>query len=154
MGDHVRFWSKVRKTDTCWIWTSAIIPSGYGTFWIDGGTQYAHRLAYEWVVGPIAPGLQLDHLCRVRECVRPDHLEPVTGRVNILRGVGPAAINARKTHCPQGHPLSGDNLYARVDRHGSRLRTCIKCVNARGRRYRCRKRKDPATRVETPGPEV
>ena len=151
MDVRVRFWAKVRKTATCWIWTSAIIRSGYGTFWIDGGMQYAHRLSYEWTIGPIPPGLQLDHLCRVRECVNPSHLEPVTNRENILRGFGFAALNARKTHRPQRHPLSGDNLYVRIDQHGSRLRTCRVCVNARGRRYR--KRKDSTTAVESPGPE-
>lgn len=69
----------------------------------------AHRVAYEMLVGPIPDGMQLDHLCRNRCCVNPEHLEPVTCRENLMRGTGHAARNAAKTHCPQGHPYDDEN---------------------------------------------
>lgn len=85
-----RFWMKVDRTDTCWLWTASKTRNGYGMFGvsIDGKvtTSPAHRWAYEMLVGPIPTGLQIDHLCRVRHCVNPAHLEPVTGTQNIRRG--------------------------------------------------------------------
>src|ERR1035437_6893898 len=103
-----RFWAKVDKTEDCWNWTAHTDGMGYGQLakpGQHGGLVVAHRFAYELLVGPIPEGLQLDHLCRNRACVNPDHLEPVTRRVNILRGVGFGAVNAKKTECPRGHPL-------------------------------------------------
>jgi hypothetical protein len=118
-----RFWSRVEKTSTCWNWTDWIRQDGYGRFFVDGKTKYAHRVAYELLKGPIPTGLTLDHLCRNRKCVNPDHLEAVTNKANILRGKAPQAKNARKTHCKKGHPLSGDNLY--INPKGERnCRTC------------------------------
>ena len=105
-----RFWAKVNKTDTCWLWTAAA-PNGYGQIGAGGKTLRAHRVAYEMLVGPIPEGLQLDHLCRVTLCVNPNHLEPVTNRENVLRGESPLAKKARQTECLRGHPLSGANLY-------------------------------------------
>lgn len=70
----------------------------------------SHRIVYEALIGQIPSGMVLDHLCRVRNCVNPQHLEPVTNRANILRGNTPSAENARKTHCQNGHLLAGDNL--------------------------------------------
>jgi hypothetical protein len=102
-----RFWERVEKTDTCWLWTGGLDKDGYGWTYPNGKTRRAHAVAYELVVGPVPDGLQLDHLCRVRHCVNPDHLEPVTRRENILRGVGPTAINARRNTCPKGHPIDG-----------------------------------------------
>lgn len=110
-----RFWEKVDKDGPagCWIWTGAIGNKGYGHITVRRpgfrSTLDAHRLAYEFVVGEIPPGLQLDHLCRVRRCVNPAHLDPVTRKENILRGVGPTAVNARKTHCKRGHPFDEEN---------------------------------------------
>ena len=81
------FWSRVEKTaDGCWLWTSTIVWNGYGQFRIDNRRVYAHRFAYEQVNGTIPAGLDLDHLCRVRRCVNPAHLEPVTRRENLRRG--------------------------------------------------------------------
>lgn len=103
-----RFWPKVRKTETCWLWEASTDASGYGQFRVlprPAGPTKAHRFAYEQIVGPIPDGLELDHLCRVRNCVNPDHLEPVPGAVNTLRGYGAPAKNARKTHCIRGHEL-------------------------------------------------
>lgn len=81
-----RFWSKVEKTDSCWLWRGAAAGGGYGHLLVDGRFVQAHRYAYETLIGPIPEGLELDHLCRVRRCVRPEHLEPVTRGENIRRG--------------------------------------------------------------------
>jgi hypothetical protein len=96
----------------CWIWQGNKSPKGYGVMYFDGRPMVrAHQVAYQLIVGPIPNGLQLDHLCRNPSCVNPKHLEPVTCKENVLRGIGVTAINARKTHCPKGHSLSGENLY-------------------------------------------
>jgi len=93
----------------CWYWKGALTRGGYGTYStvIDGVRRQVlvHRLAYELRNGRIGSGLQIDHLCRVRHCVNPKHMEPVTPRVNTLRGKTPAATNAAKTHCVRGHAL-------------------------------------------------
>lgn len=118
--------SLVEKIDftrgECWEWTGGRQHDGYGWVWTGARPGYAHRVVYEWLVGPVPEGLELDHLCRNRTCVNPDHLEPVTRRENILRGEGITAQQARQTHCKRGHPLSGDNLY----RHGGH-RKCRAC---------------------------
>ncbi len=105
----VRFWAKVEFTDTCWLWKT-FRWHGYGQFW-EGKNIPAHRYAYEFCVGPVPEGLQLDHLCRVRYCVNPDHLEAVTSRVNLLRGEGTSAKHARQTHCIHGHEFNEENTY-------------------------------------------
>lgn len=111
-----RFWAKVDKTETCWLWTAGRNRDGYGLFSSQrGGQRSAHRIAYEWERGPIPDGLQIDHLCRVTSCVNPAHLEAVTGRVNMLRGFAPPAINARKTHCINGHEFTPENTFGRSD---------------------------------------
>ncbi len=91
----------------CIIWTGHIDKDGYGKV----GNVRAHRIAYENVCGPIPVGLTIDHLCRVRACVNPDHLEAVTRRENTIRGNGPSALNARKTACVNGHPFDEANTY-------------------------------------------
>jgi len=132
--DVERFWVKVDRSgpDGCWVWTAARV-TGYGRFRLAGKQVGAHRLAYELLVGPIPDGLTIDHLCRNRACVNPSHLEPVTGRVNTLRGFAPPARNATKTHCLAGHPFEGDNLRftSRVERI---CRTCRNEHSARRRR--------------------
>ena len=119
-----RFWEKVDKTDTCWLWTAYRCPLGYGRINVTSGAapQLAHRIAYELCVGPIPDGLELDHLCRVPSCVNPAHLEPVTRRENVLRGIAPAAQYARRTHCAKGHPFDDEN----TGWHGGgrRCKTC------------------------------
>jgi hypothetical protein len=91
-----RWMSKVDKTDTCWLWTAAKTPRGYGQFWHDGQMRPAYRVGYELLVGPVPEGVELDHLCRVPACVNPDHLDPVTHQVNMQRAPQP-------TLCPRGH---------------------------------------------------
>ena len=134
MSEVQRFLSKIefRSGSACWWWKARQVGSGYGGFYAGGRNIRAHRWAYERWRGTIPAGLQLDHLCRNRLCVRPAHLEIVTNRVNVLRGIGPTAQNARKTHCPQGHQYSGSNLY--VSPEG--WRCCRACHSARSlRRY-------------------
>lgn len=118
-----RFWSKVERTESCWLWIGSRNPSGYGILSIRSAPGRrtcvgAHRVAWELLVGPIAKGLEIDHLCRVRHCVNPAHLEPVTRQENMRRGE-----RATRSHCIRGHALSGANLY--VSPGGQRgCRTC------------------------------
>ena len=107
----------------CWLWTGHITHLGYGALKTASKTWKAHRLVYTLLKGAVPPGLELDHLCRTRSCVNPEHLEPVTHRENIMRGEGLAANCARKTHCKNGHPLSGSNCRVRPD-GGRRCLTC------------------------------
>lgn len=142
-----RFLAKVEKTETCWLWRGYIAPNGYGQIGMSNPrrVEYAHRAAYELLVGPIPEGMQLDHLCRTRACVRPDHLEPVTQRENLLRGEGVTAAHARKTHCPKGHEYDAVHDGRRACRTCAREREAAKlrdpeqrgAINARRRtRYR------------------
>lgn len=118
-----RFVAKIEQVGECWIWRGKLNGNGYGAASFGGDNWLAHRLAYELFVGPIPDGLTIDHLCRVRACVRaPLHLEPVTLKENILRSDGACALKARQAHCKNGHPLSGDNL-----RPNRRSRDCVLC---------------------------
>lgn len=125
-----RFWKKVNKTDTCWLWTGYIGPLGYGRFYMDSRTLQAHRASFILSGRQIPHGLDLDHLCRVRSCVRPDHLEPVTRGENSRRSpFTVTSIHLSRTHCPHGHEYAGENLY--VDPRG--FRGCRACHRERER---------------------
>lgn len=124
----LRFWSKVYADPSgCWIWDGARHPLGYGNFNIGGGKyQGAHRACFEALVGVVAPGFELDHLCRVPPCVNPLHVESVTHRVNVLRGAAPKARAWRENICLRGHSLITYG-YVRKDRAGRRQ--CKLCRN-------------------------
>jgi hypothetical protein len=110
----------------CWLWQRYRNRHGYGRVTVPGdGNRFAHRVVYAQLIGPIPPGLTLDHLCRNRACCRPDHLEPVTQRVNNLRGATLTADNASRTHCPEGHELAPGNLVPSHLRRG--MRKCATC---------------------------
>lgn len=111
-----------------WLWKRAIDPTGYGRFSVDGRMLYAHRWAYGFFVEPIPEGRQIDHLCRVRHCVYPPHLEVVTQQENLRRGG-----NAAKTHCIHGHEFSAENTYVNPDGRRS-CRACRRDALARHRR--------------------
>lgn len=129
----IRFWAKVDVTESCWLWTGSRTGFGYGNFYaVPGSPVPAHRMAYELMIGPIPPGLQLDHLCRVRACVNPDHLEPVTKDENNRRGFSPTAQNARKTHCSHGHEFTPENTYTPPKRPTHRY--CRECSRIRKRK--------------------
>jgi len=127
-----RFWPKVERTDTCWLWLGSISNYGYGSIWAYGRNVRVHRWAYEHFVGPIPDGLVIDHLCRVRHCVNPAHMEVVTNAENLRRQV-PCAEKPwlRKTHCKRGHELVGDNVY--ITPRGTRH--CRPCQRKRNRDY-------------------
>jgi len=126
-----RFLKKIKVLDNgCWQWIGGTNDRGYGRFTYKGKLQPPHRFIYEYYYGSICPDLTIDHLCRNRACCNPIHLEQVTLKENILRGTSFSAINARKTHCPQGHELTGDNLYVWRDE-----RRCVECSRIRCKEY-------------------
>lgn len=139
-----RFWPRVDQhgpvpaerpdLGPCWIWQGRPSREGYGRIGLDGGrhapVMLVHRFVYELLVGPIPDGLTLDHLCRVRLCVNPAHLEPVTRGENVMRGVGFAPENARKTHCPHGHEYDVANTW--ISPKG--YRNCRACNREKARR--------------------
>lgn len=121
-----RFWQKVTKTDSCWLWTGAKGPNGYGYFGSGNGqSKLAHRFSWESIRAPIPEGAELDHLCRVRACVNPSHLEPVTHTENVRRGLAGSMV----THCKRGHEHNEENT---VLHHG--WRECRICNNERRRK--------------------
>jgi hypothetical protein len=130
-----RFWSKVDKTSTCWLWNGHKFRDGYGGFQLDGKNQRAHRLAWQWLRGSIEPGMVLDHLCRVRNCVNPDHMEVVTNRENTRRGIGPSAVAARRISCVHGHPFDEANTI-----QTSHQRVCRECRRQISQRRRDRQK--------------
>lgn len=119
--DMARFWSFVDKTGPCWVWTGLLDNSGYGVFSFRGRSVKAHRFIYERECRVIMH--TIDHLCGVARCVNPQHMEDVTIRVNVLRGNGRAAVQARQTKCYRGHDLVDVNVAPSSDGR----RRCKKC---------------------------
>lgn len=123
-----RAWARVDTAGDCWLWLGPLQGDGYGKVPVRHScTAVAHRFFYEHLVGPIPDGLQLDHLCRVRICVRPDHLEPVSIRENSLRSDSFAARHARQEGCKRGHPFDEANTYLRRNARGGLSRVCRRC---------------------------
>lgn len=126
----------IQKTEDCWLWLGKPASTGYGQIGYGARktriVRNPHRVIYELLVGDIPEGLQLDHLCRNRLCVNPNHLEPVTQKENLLRGDTIPAKNKAKTHCIRGHEFTEENTY----RYGSNQRRCKTCVNVRKKQNR------------------
>ena len=126
---HMRtFWAKVDVADStgCWEWTGKKNHKGYGYIYLEGGLKRAPRFAYEAFVGPIPDGLHIDHLCRNRACVRPDHPEPVTSGENPRR--------AMRSHCVNGHPFNEENTWMHKGK-----RYCRECRRRRNREQQRKK---------------
>ena len=135
-----RFWEKVNKNGPipsqrpdlgpCWQWIGSIQGTGYGDIFVEslgnGRTfkKLAHRLSYEMNIGQIPDGLELDHLCRNRGCVNPQHLEPVTRKVNSLRGDHPISVAIRSGYCRKGHEMTPENTYTYPNGRTHRCRAC------------------------------
>lgn len=146
----LRFFSKIVidplvtfQGTPCWIWSAYKDKLGYGCFRRDGVRAsrifLAHVVAYEMFVSVLSSDLEIDHLCRRSSCCNPIHLEAVTHQVNVLRGIGPTAINAKKTHCHKGHEFTPENTY--YAKHRTE-RKCRACWNAKQRAREARMPRD------------
>lgn len=137
-NDHIHAFRQRYKISAsgCWEWQGTKDRDGYGRLYTYENSKYlAHRWIYERLFGAIPHGMHIDHLCRNRCCVNPEHLEVVTPRENALRGETHSARNLAKTHCASGHELAGENLY--VDNRG--WRGCRACRRQAVARYSARK---------------
>jgi hypothetical protein len=150
-----RFWEKVDfngpapeyrpDLGPCWLWTAQTNQAGYGRFHVSRSgpgpiTHQAHRVAYRWLIGEPPKGLVLDHLCRVRNCVNPRHLEPVTDHENSLRGVNPKMVAHLEDRCTRGHPFDGANTLWRKNGY----RECRACRKEAKRRWMDRQKASSA----------
>lgn len=121
-----RFWSRVRKTSSCWHWVGGCNVGGYGMFCLDGRDHLAHRLAYEDAASPIPNGFQVHHTCRNKGCVNPKHLQAMSRAEHMAQPDSSQAINAAKTHCPRGHEYTKANTRLKKWR-GTVSRACGQC---------------------------
>ena len=145
-GIHEKLLPRIIRSKGCWKWKGTISKFGYSTFKFKGKLYKVHRALYELEVRKVPKGKVLDNLCRNRACVSPSHLEEVTTRENVLRGNGHTALNARKTHCNHGHPLTKENIYDYRGMKGKEGwgRKCITCIRARGKEWIERKKLNSA----------
>lgn len=132
----VRFWEKVKKQESCWEWLGYKTPLGYGYFYLEGRLIPAHRFSYIEENGEPTPGHDIDHLCRNPSCVNPAHLEAVTHRENVMRGMAPIVGRnnhwSKRTHCINGHLFDAANT--KIDRDGHRV--CKACRRLRDKKRR------------------
>jgi hypothetical protein len=117
-----KFFAKIKHSSGCWLWAGYINKKGYGQLGFEGKICRAHRVSYEFFVGPLIQGLVIDHLCNNPSCVNPFHLNQTTNKENVARGTSPTAQNKRKKVCLKGHPLIEENVYKEGDG-----RKCITC---------------------------
>ncbi len=138
----LRFWSKVLKGPGCWRWLASKNGGGYGRIKVKGRLLMAHRVSYELAFGPIPEGYQVDHVrsrgCLFPDCVNPAHLEAVTPGENTRRS-GAWEWQRSKTHCPQGHPYLGANLYVNPNSGKRACQACHRVNSASGQRRRRRR---------------
>lgn len=125
------------ETNGCWTWTGTRTTSGYGLLSVNAKLLLVHRLAYQTLVREIPPGMHLDHLCRNRACINPKHLDVVTNRENVMRGMSPSAVIRRQGICKNGHEMVGENIYVPPKR--PQHRTCRECRKRRSREAYARK---------------
>jgi hypothetical protein len=112
------------KSGDCWYWRGFITKQGYGRVKLGDRLYYAHKVSYLVSVGDVPVGLELDHMCRTRDCVNPYHMEPIPGVTNMLEGVSPSGLNSRKTHCKRGHALNEGNTYSDPKKANRSCRVC------------------------------
>lgn len=143
----IRLFSRIEISTTlfyegsaCWEWVGCLTKGGYASIYYDHPERNkklnnygGHRMSYELFVGQIPPTFEVDHLCRVRHCVNPAHLEAVTRQENNRRSTSFTAVNAAKTHCLRGHLLTGDNLIERLGVKGKPMRNCRECQRIKGK---------------------
>ncbi len=145
LTDLIKFFSNVTIHDEvtwngtpCWLWTRFRRKYGHGTYYYRNSNVFAHRFTFAWLVHPLPRGKkhgEIDHLCKNPPCCNPLHLEFVPSGINVLRGSNPCAINARKTHCINGHLLDEANTYIEIDKNGTVGRKCRICGNARVQKF-------------------
>lgn len=133
-----RFIEKIDFTDTCWLWKAGKFKNGYAQFWLDDGNfsgqKYAHRVSFSWFVSPLQRKMDIHHICNTKHCVNPAHLILITRSEHLLEDIK-NGVRVTKTHCKQGHSLSGDNLYI-----SKKQRVCKTCRAKRLREFKKRKR--------------